>query len=254
MNEIRTPNVEWLLSGLPQQLECGHYFFRGVRDASYSLLPAVGRQSWYQSLNKDERIARERSILDEFKNRSLGISGNHHENDWNCLALAQHHRLPTRLLDWSTSLLVALYFACERELKHDGTLAYYRSDACAVYLAHAKETISRTAICDDPIECDRVGFIATPQVTPRLVTQRGVFSIQPDPSIPFDKAFEDPSQNFKVTKVVIPSNVREKLFITLYRLGVRPASIYPDLDGLSAELCQMQELGCAQLEKIITPG
>lgn len=250
MNEIKSPTAEWLLTSLPQQLQCGHFFFRGVRDASYSLIPSVGRQSWYQSLNTAKRIDRERSILDEFRNRSLGISGNHYVNDWDCLALAQHHRLPTRLLDWSTSLLVALFFACERELKHDGTLADYRSDSCAVYVAHAKETISRTSLCEDPIECDRVGFVATPQVTPRLVTQRGVFSIQPDPSIPFDKAFENSAEELFVTKVIISSAVRLKLFDNLYRLGIRQACIYPDLDGLSSELCQMQELGCAQLEGI----
>lgn len=246
MHNIKSPNVAWLLHDLPQQLRCGHYFFRGVRDSSYALIPSIARQKWYCEIRSADRIDSERSILNEFRNRSLGISGKNYENSWECLALAQHHRLPTRLLDWSTSLLVALYFACERDIKSDGQLSEYTSDECAVYLAHSKETIPRTELCFDPLECNKVGFVAIPQVTQRLVVQRGIFSIDEDPLTSFDEAFEN-TENAHITKVLISGEIRSELHDTLYRFGVRRASIYPDLDGLSDEVRHMQEFGCSQL-------
>lgn len=246
------PSVEWLICQLPEQLKCGHYFFRGVKDSNYELIPSISRQQWYTNLNSQDRIDRERSMLFEFRNRSTGITGNVAYNNWECLALAQHHRLPTRLLDWSSSLLVALYFACERETNHAGEFFPYSSQSCAVYLAHSQELVAQEKLCFDPFTCDKTGFVATPQVTPRLVGQRGYFSIQQDPMISFDKGFEAISTSHWVSKIEINSAIRERLFDVLYRLGVRSAAIYPDLDGLASEIRQMQKFGCPQHPNLTT--
>jgi hypothetical protein len=246
MDQINARSVNWLLCDLPKQLSCGHYFFRGVKNSTYELIPSIGRQNWYKEIKTQKnKIDREESVLEEFKNRSVGLVNQQVADAWECLALAQHHKLPTRLLDWSTSMLVALYFACEKESNFDGEFKKYASTSCALYLAHSKHTLNREILCTNPFTCDQTGFISTIHVTPRLVGQRGVFSVQKNPSEPFDIQFLTDTSR-RITKVIIDEKIREDLFNTLYRLGVRAASIFPDLDGLSTELKYMQKFGCPE--------
>jgi FRG domain len=253
LNEIRVPNAEYLLCQLPRQLACGHFYWRGVKSAMYPLVPSIGRQASLLKVDVNTRATRERSMLEDFKARSRALVECAPENDWEWLALAQHHRLPTRLLDWSSSQLTALYFACEKEVKHDGTFAEYQDDTCGLYLCHSKELIPARDVCSDPLQCAQKGIVATAQVTVRMTGQSGLFSIQEDPYVPFDQQFENASEQKWITKFVIPAFVREDVFKILHRLGIRPASIYPDLDGLSNEIRQKQEFGCSTVQPVTPP-
>jgi hypothetical protein len=110
------------------QVDDGH-FFRGVRRNDYDLIPKIGRLtrpptsgvrlSPYPIANVDEK-----KIFDRFKVAARPFLSIVPDNDWDWLALAQHHGLPTRLLDWTTNPLVGLYFAIgddvdERWLKRE---------------------------------------------------------------------------------------------------------------------------------------
>ena len=251
MQILEVMKVEHVLCEIPKQL-CGHWFYRGVRSDQYDLIPSIGRQNAYTSIADIlKRNEYETSMLEEFKSRSRFIAQCSPQDDWEWLALAQHHRMPTRLLDWSTSMLVALYFATEKELKADGTYSSYSSDKCALYMAHAKELIPHNEVCEDPLTCGAVGLIATPHVTTRMSAQSGVFSAQTNPSMPFNQEFENGSDKC-VVKIVIPAYVREELHKLLLRFGVRQANIYPDLDGLSSEIRQKHETGCTIRSGAIT--
>lgn len=255
MNEIRVQNTESLLCAIPRQLQCGHWFFRGVRSTDHRLIPSISRQALIRNAaNEKARRNREASMLEDFKSRSRSLVDCEPQDDWEWLALAQHHRLPTRLLDWSTSMLTALYFASEKELKDDGSFEEYKYDACALYMAHCKEMTDVKSICESPLECSEVGLVATPQVTSRMTGQSGLFSIQPDPEKPFDEQFEPANQTNQITKIVIPAYVREDLFNILHRVGIRKASIFPDMEGLTAEIRQKNEMGCSTIGRItLTP-
>jgi len=92
-------------------------WFRGHSEYSFKLLPSILRK-------KNESI-NEQAIYNEFIRRYPNHSLTHRDSiEW--LTLMQHYGMPTRLLDWTSNLLVALYFACE-DLENDGALFVYNT-------------------------------------------------------------------------------------------------------------------------------
>lgn len=93
---------------------------RGVSNHEYPLLPSLFRHADVESAD-----LREHNLMWVFKTQAKAHLPTVPQNDVEWLAIAQHHGLPTRLLDWSLSPLVACFFAVESLSSSDAAVFIY---------------------------------------------------------------------------------------------------------------------------------
>jgi len=188
--------------------------YRGVRKKTYSLVPKAGR---YDQFSEGEVEKQEKTMLRLFKQQALPHLIYTPTNDWEWLALAQHHGLPTRLMDWTRNPLVAAFFAVEHEYDGDSLIYAYSHNKYVEITKHL-----------DPFSFGQVGRFIPNHITPRITAQAGLFTIHPSPKQPFNSS--------KITKLVIKQTFREDLKYTLYKYGIHRATLFPGLDGLAAHI------------------
>ena len=147
-------------------------------------------------------------------------------SNWDWLAIAQHHGLATRLLDWTTNPLNAAYFAV-RESKA-GPAVIHAARFVAPFTRSAESSF------EEPLECTSVAIFRPRGVVPRIVRQGGLFTIHGPP----ERSLESLTKEgiVKLKQIVIAESYRPRLLAELDRYGINSASLFPDLDGLSSYL------------------
>ncbi|AQM20572.1 FRG domain-containing protein [Vibrio anguillarum] len=227
--KIRNINSEQDFHEAVSSLRHAHPIFRGVSDSKYKLITTFGRSklenshfvaSGAISFQVEERIT-EKSALDDFRRQSIPYLKYTPENEWEWLVLAQHHGLPTRLLDWTYNPLVAVFFACENQ-KHFGEAAIYvLPDIYSIDYCDPSESV---------FDITEVTLFEPTHVTERITSQSGLFTVHPEPS----QVFEPHSGE----KWLIHQDVVSDLAVMAGRYGVSSRSIFPGLDGITSEIAK----------------
>lgn len=208
--------------------------FRGLGDIDYQLLPSIGRLAHYS-------LPRERAVLAAFQRRVPQFTPDVGFEQWEYLALAQHHGVPTRLLDWTTNPLVAAYFAASAQpAPRKVTLAEEEVQAVpdrstvscrivAVRVRHAR--VIDTSVAPEPLDLTDLGFVMPRAISDRIGFQSGLFSVHPTP----DSAWNEPSSQSGNT-FDIPGGDRDFFLGRLFYMGIDPLYLMGGLDGLGARI------------------
>ena len=220
--KVDRPVNSWAeLAEKVEQFEGPGWIFRGVPDKTFDLVPKIARPGTRKSRQDGSDLPyefdEEDKMFKEFQRIARPYFAHEPKNDLERLAIAQHHGLPTRLLDWTESLLVAAYFALEEAGTRKQPPAIYAIADLPVLRGH-----------EDPFHRNQeIAIYRPPHISPRIPVQRSVFTLHPRPE-------EPPLAPPRVDMLILPRapdaiELKERLD----DCAINRASLFPDLDGLA---------------------
>ncbi|HWH07675.1 MAG TPA: FRG domain-containing protein [Candidatus Thermoplasmatota archaeon] len=228
---------------------CGQprFVYRGGADASWGLETALDRLGVEAGGRPHSFAQFERALLDSFARAARGFLRHEPKNTWEYLALGQHFGLPTRLLDWTFSPLVALYFAVEPPSERDRAVwtldweamhRHFGLKAAPYDAASLEDEFGRELgnVFEIPARGRPPSFACLfmpPAVDDRIVAQAGVFTVATETSLSLDAFLAAAEASIVLRKVVIPSDAAPGMRAELDTLGFTASRLFPGLDGLA---------------------
>jgi hypothetical protein len=214
MAEIRIASFAQLHQALQRYQRSNLWLFRGQADPNWPLVPKSGR-SPFDSYD-------DRSLFEAWARMSVELAAGESRDTWDLLAVAQHHGLATRLLDWSFNPLIAAFFSVWESRASDAVLyAYY----------------SRSKYVDSgavsPFDFRGVRRFKPKGLAQRIMRQSGILTAHGPPTAELDRAL---LPGDVLEKIIIDHEYRSQLLFDLSFYGINRLSLFPDLDGLAAHI------------------
>lgn len=199
--------------------------FRGQSDDS-PLLPSIARKN-----PKIDTTKMEQDMLEELKRRCQLNKKTNFSNNWEWLVYAQHFGLKTRLLDWTSNPLTALWFACSNEYKLNSDSYVYIFTADHSFLIDIKKH-------EEPFDTSKTRILRPALNNERIVAQAGWFTAHKYSKSAgcFVKLETNPDIKNKLIQIKIPSAIKSDILQRLSIFGIHSQSLFPDIVGLCSHL------------------
>ncbi|MBR3167508.1 MAG: FRG domain-containing protein [Erysipelotrichaceae bacterium] len=217
--------------------------YRGVCDKDYFLCSKLNRICGHN-------LSLEQSILRSFKKYGFADI-KEFTSVWQLLAMGQHYGLPTRLLDWSYSPLVAAHFATEDIYMYDRDGVIYSLDlneakadlpddlrkeldtsgshvfTIAMLERHFKTLDELNNYSEKPFYL----FYEPASQSDRMANQYALFSVCSDTSANFAELLQETCSN-SLYRIIIPKEIKLEIRDKLDYINISERMIYPGLDGI----------------------
>lgn len=195
--------------------------FRG-QPGRHDLLPAVGRKDFRP---RHSRETSERQMLADFKAVAIPFLTARPESELEWLALAQHHGMSTRLLDWTTNPLAALWFAIR-------SAAPDREPADVWYFLPEPGDTAGPEAEQSPLDVSRCQVYRPAHISSRIVRQSGWFTLHAANADGYFRPLnEDDYFASRLTRLRVPYTAFSQIRYSLDRYGAHEATFMPDLPG-----------------------
>lgn len=231
--------IEFLRNVKKAKLELGNpeiLWYRGQWNEKNYLLPSL--------LRYKNGLDKERFLYTNFRRFSDKIF-KRRQSEWETLFDMQHYGIPTRLLDWTESFGISLFFAAYYNNHHSSV------ENAAIYLISPEKLNKESGLNkiyklpDEESEFQYKNIywkskslkpkapiaIEPIFINDRMFAQRGVFTVHNDLIDPIENLYPD-----SIKKVILPNNIINVALDFLELANINHYSVFPDLFGIAGHL------------------
>lgn len=223
IRDVQIQSVSQYVKLIERECDGDHVLFRGQSE-DRKLLPKLMRLRC-----KTNIVEAEQDMFAEFHRRALPLLQSRPETEWDWLALAQHHGMATRLLDWTINPLAALWFTVERP-----PTPRSRGGVIWFFTANTEDFVEDEK--SSPFSIKQVKVFRPRHVTRRIVAQSGWFTAHPVTGNAPQTLDRNSRFAKRLRKLKVPTKAFSDIRRDLDRFGVNAAAIFGDIEGLCRRL------------------